>query len=230
MREVKVRCRPVKTSQRNSCLYRDDCSGPLPCKGRDFRNKQNCRSSCGSRNELCTDYRKEPCRRYNKAPYICNGCAMRIWCCFRRILYDAKYAQKQYEQLQTDSSKGIPLTEEKLLLLNDLIIDGVCRELSASVVCRHRNINLHRGNCSERKESGTVLRVDHACHKGRSCQDYLNGNPDVAVFQMESVILYKGGKTLLTILFMNCDLQLMFLWERPAASSVTGIFQEFHKN
>ena len=40
----------------------------------------------------------------------------------------------------------------------------------------------------------------------------------------------KGGQALLTILFTNCDLQLMFLRERNTVGSVTEIFQWLRKS
>ena len=55
-------------------------------------------------------------------------------------------------------------------------------------------------------------------------------NPDAMVSQMDSVVIHKGGQTLLTILFTNCDLQLMFLRERNTAGSVTEIFQWLRKS
>lgn len=49
------------------------------------------------------------------------------------------------------------------------------------------------------------------------------------VSQMDSVVIHKGGQTLLTILFTNCDLQLMFLRERNTAGSVTEIFRRLRE-
>ncbi len=49
------------------------------------------------------------------------------------------------------------------------------------------------------------------------------------VSQMDSVVIHKGGQTLLTILFTNCDVQLMFLRERNTAGSVTEIFCRLRK-
>ena len=38
------------------------------------------------------------------------------------MLYDAKYAQQQYEQMLSESRKGISLTEQELNRINDTII------------------------------------------------------------------------------------------------------------
>ena len=54
-------------------------------------------------------------------------------------------------------------------------------------------------------------------------------NPDAMVSQMDSVIIHTGGQAILTILFTNCDLQLMFLRDRNTAGSVTEIFRQLRK-
>ena len=69
-------------------------------------------------------------------------------------------------------------------------------------------------------------------HIGRGYEEYeeyMHRNPDVMVSQMDSVVIHKGGQTLLTILFTNCDLQLMFLRERNTAGFVTEIFYRLRK-
>ena len=78
-----------------------------------------------------------------------------------------------------------------------------------------------------RKKSGPVLRVDKQCHINRTFDDfnrYIAENPDVVVSQMDTVEGRKGGKVILTILFTNCGLQLMFLRERNTAASVINVF------
>lgn len=96
-----------------------------------------------------------------------------------------------------------------------------------------RNIDLRRKlRRPERKKSGPVLRVDRTCHVGRGYEDYqeyMSENPDAGVSQMDSVVLKKGGQTLLTILFANCDLQPMFLRERNTSASVSGVFEKLRK-
>ena len=46
---------------------------------------------------------------------------------------------------------------------------------------------------------------------------------------MDGVILKKGGQTLLTILFTNCDLQLMSLRERNTSASVSEVFRRLRR-
>ena len=169
------------------------------------------------------------------------------------MLYDAKYAQEQYEGLLSESRKGISLTEQELNDINELISPLISQGQSVPVICEThraelpvsdrtvysyieaglldaRNIDLRRKmRRPERKKSGPELRVDKKCHIGRGYEDYqkyLRENPDAIVSQMDSVILHKGGQTLLTILFTNCDLQLMFLRERNTSASVSEAFRK----
>lgn len=95
-----------------------------------------------------------------------------------------------------------------------------------------RNLDLHRKvSHPKREKSGPVLRVDRKCHIGRTYDEYntyMEENPDQTVSQMDSVIIHKGGRVILTVLFTNCDLQLMFLREHNTSSSVSAVFADLH--
>ena len=172
------------------------------------------------------------------------------------MLYDARYAQQQYEQMLSESRRGISLTEQELDRIKDTISPLLKTGQSLPVICERyrdelpvsdrtiysyidaglldaRNIDLRRKlRRPERKKSGPVLRVDRKCHIGRTYEDYTEymwQNPDAMVSQMDSVIIHTGGQAILTILFTNCDLQLMFLRDRNTAGSVTEIFRQLRK-
>ena len=124
------------------------------------------------------------------------------------MLYDAKYAQQQYEQTLSESCRGISLTEQELDRINDTISPLLKKGQSLPVICERyrdelpvsdrtiysyidaslldaRNIDLRRKvRRPERKKSGTVLRVDRKCHIGRTYEDYteyMRENPDTIV-------------------------------------------------
>ena len=169
------------------------------------------------------------------------------------MLYDAKHAQEQYEKIRSESRRGISLTEEELVRINDTISPLIKQGQSIPAICGMyrdelpvtdrtiysyidagildaRNIDLRRKlRRPERKKSGPVLRVDKKCHMGRAYGDYqayMAQNPDAMVSQMDSVVIHKGGQAILTVLFTTCDLQLMFLRDRNTAASVTEIFKK----
>lgn len=172
------------------------------------------------------------------------------------MLYDAKYAQAQYEKTLSESRRGISLTEQELNRINDTVSPLLKKGQSLPTICERyrdelpvtdrtiysyidaglldaRNIDLRRKlRRPERKKSGPVLRVDRQCHIGRTYEDYqayMARNPDALVSQMDSVVIHKGGQVLLTILLTTCDLQLMFLRERNTAASVTEIFRKLRQ-
>ena len=256
-REIKAHRRLVSTSKGNNCIYHRTCIRIPDCRSDCFRGKKQCQTACGRCQEGCTDYQEEFCTDYEKSPFVCNACDHRLRCRLRRMLYDAKYAQQQYEQRLSESRKGISLTEQELNRISDTITPLLKKGQSLPVICERyrdelpvsdrtiysyidaglldaRNIDLRRKlRRPERKKSGPVLRVDRKCHIGRSYEEYeeyMRQNPDAIVSQMDSVVIHKGGQTLLTILFTNCDLQLMFLRERNTAGSVTEIFQWLRKS
>lgn len=239
-REIKAHRKMVKTSTGNNCLYRNTCTHVPDCRSTCFRGKRQCQSACGGCNESCTEYQEEFCADYEKTPYTCNGCDKRMKCRLRRMIYDAKAAQEQYENLLSESRKGISLTEEELMTLNEFVTPKIKAGLSIPMICstfrdqvpvsdttlyayvergllEARNIDLRRKvSRPKREKSGPVLRVDRKCHIGRTYDDYqvyMEENPDQTVAQMDSVVIHKGGQVLLTVLFTNCDLQLMFLRE-----------------
>lgn len=255
-REIKAHRRPMISSKGNNCVHHDSCTRVPQCRSKCFKGKRQCQSACGGCMEGCPDYQEEFCQEYEHSPFVCNACDRRLRCRLRRMLYDAKYAQEQYESTLSEARKGISLTEGELNEINDLVSPLLKQGQSLPVICENhraelpvtdrtiysyieaglldaRNIDLRRKlRRPERKKSGPVLRVDRKCHLGRGYeeyQEYMRENPDASVSQMDSVILKKGGQTLLTILFTNCDLQLMFLRERNTSASVSEVFQKLRK-
>ena len=49
------------------------------------------------------------------------GCGKRQECTLEKHLYDARYAQKEYEDVRSESRSGFNLTEEELAQLNSII-------------------------------------------------------------------------------------------------------------
>lgn len=237
-------------------MYHNTCTRVPQCRTGCFKGKRQCQTACGGCIEGCPDYREEFCQEYERSPFVCNACDRRLRCRLRRMIYDAKHAQEQYESTLSESRRGISLTEQELDGINDLITPLIRQGQSVPVICENhraelpvsdrtiysyieaglldaRNMDLRRKmRRPERKKSGPVLRVDKKCHIGRGYeefQEYISENPDAMVSQMDSVIVRKGGQTLLTILFTNCDLQLMFLRERNTSASVSEVFQTMRK-
>ena len=239
---------------RNECQFPDACSQYTPGGYRYgcHKGKQDCGGACGDCISGCDRFQEDFCTRYEKPPYVCSACPDRRTCRLQKMEYDAKLAQEAYEILRSESRKGISLSEEELSYLDSVVSPEIKRGQAVSVVWNtHKgempvsdrtlytyinsglldadNFDLRRKlRMPSRKKSGPVLRVDKQCHIGRSYEDYeayVSKHPDAVISQMDSVIGRKGGKVLLTILFKNCDLQLMYLRDRNTAASVSEIFQ-----
>ena len=252
-REILAHRRKVYPRAGNTCKYRFSCNQPLICRNNCQEPIfKTCKTTCHRCNELCNHYVEEICKKYEKQPYVCNGCSKRVKCYLTKVLYDARQAQSLYQADFSESRKGISLSEEELEYLDQVISDGIKRGLSVSVIWNeHRDempvsvrtiytyidCGLLTTNNTElrlklrrpmRKKSGPTLKVDRKCCVGRTYDkflEYQRENPDVPVVQMDSVIGKKGGKVLLTIFFSNCDLQLMYIRDRNTAASVTAIFK-----
>lgn len=243
---------------RNECQFPEACSYYTSGRYRYgcHRGKRDCGNACGNCIDGCDRFQEDFCTRYEKPPYVCSACPDRRTCRLQKMEYDARQAQQAYETLRSESRKGISLSEEELAYLDSVISPEIKNGQAVSVVWNtHKeempvsdrtlytyinsglldadNFDLRRKlRMPSRKKSGSVLRVDKQCHISRSYEDYeayISKHPDAVISQMDSVIGRKGGKVLLTILFKNCDLQLMYLRERNTAASVSAIFRMLRK-
>ena len=82
-----------------------------------------------------------------------------------------------------------------------------------------------------RKNKSKSLKVDKECRKGRTYEDFLKfieENPDSVVCEGDSVEGVKGGKVLLTLFFVQQNLQLAFLRNYNDSRSVTDIFERLY--
>ena len=255
-REVVNRCVPRKVKDGNRCIHRFKCDLPQACPIGCTRSYRSCRKDCGVCNRSCDKYHEDICIRTIKPPYVCNGCDKRSSCRLNGCVYYASKAHEAYELILSDSRSGISLSEEQLRDMDNLITPLIKAGQSLSVVFEeHRdelpitsrtaydyidngllgvdNLDLARKvRRSYRKKSGPELRVDKACHIGRTYADYLDfmkDHPDLNVVEGDSVIGKKGGKALLTLLFTNCGLQLAFLRERNNAATVSDVFAFLRK-
>ena len=89
-----------------------------------------------------------------------------------------------------------------------------------------KNIDLPR-KVRYKKRKNKTERKDRKYKEGRTYHDYLKyigENPEVKVVQMDTVEGTMGGKVLLTLLFCNCSLMLMFLMESKTQECVKNVF------
>ncbi len=242
---------------RNVCTMRYDCNIKQKCKSPTCFNQhhKSCKI-CGNCNSYCKEFQEEICDQYDRLPYVCNGCVKKPRCPLSKWVYDAKQAQKTYEQQLSEARTGIALNEIELSQLDQLISPLLQKGQSVRHICHTNNDiipvsdrtlykYLHANYLSanlfhlqrtvqrkDRKKSGPPLLVDKACRVNRTYADftaYLQQNPDRPVVEMDTVEGNKGGKVILTIFFRNCHLQLGFLRDRNTSASVSAVFDHLRQ-
>ena len=88
--------------------YGDLCS---PCNKRYGKTCRSCNVVlCHT---VCKSYNTKVCNRLLFAPYVCNGCSDRHGCRLERHLYDAKHAQKVYEETLSTSRQGFAISTHR---------------------------------------------------------------------------------------------------------------------
>lgn len=240
----------------NDCIHRFHCPhyGDI-CRNCSRKQKHKC-STCGECLELCSDYEKQECPFLKKPPYVCNGCGKRQECTLEKHLYDARYAQKEYEDVRSESRSGFNLTEEELAQLNSIIspllkngqsLHHIMVNNSDQIMCCEktaytyidnglfdgRNIDMPRKvRFRPRKAKSVGLKVDKTCRIGRTYEDYKEfhkTHPELPVVELDSVEGIKGGAVLLTIHFVLQKFQLAFWRASNDSKSVTDIFHMLYK-
>ena len=211
--------------------------------------------SCGKCMDNCTEYVKYSCPGLNKPPYVCNGCPDKSKCTLEKFYYRAYKAQSEYREVMSESRSGIAISEEELDQLDSVISpllkkgqsihhislfhsDEIMK--SERTIYKYvnyglftaRNIDMPRVvRMRPRKTKVKALKVDKSCRIGRTYADYeqyISDNPDTPVCQLDSVEGIKGSAVLLTIHFVQPELQLAFIRKANNSQSVIDIFNRLY--
>lgn len=252
-KEVRAHIKLNQAGGYNPCMIRKDCKhyGDLchPCK---FTYGKPCHSCYLTKCfDVCQNFQPALCSKLDKPPYVCNGCQQRQTCKLERHLYEAKFAQKEYEAIRSESRQGFAVTPAELEQIDQIIsplikkgqsIHQICVNNADEIMLDERtiynyvdagllsvgNIDLPRKVRYKVRKKKPPVRVDKQCHLGRTYEDFLEytaANPDVPIVEIDSVEGRKGGKVLLTVFFRNSNLMLAFLRDRNTARSVTEVFE-----
>lgn len=232
----------------NRCVKRHSCRKHYLCN-----DKPNCTrlcSTCKLCNELCDDYQEQPCYKLFESPYVCNGCIEEYQCVLRKKYYLHRKAHEAYRETLVESRIGANITEDELLVLDEIVSPLIMRGQSVHHIVTHnpdqfavseksiyryiaggllkaRNIDMPRVcRTKPRKSKPVEHKVDKSCRVGRTYTEFLSfiEASRVSIVEMDSVIGRVGGKVLLTMMFKSCDLMLAFIRERNTSQSVIDIF------
>ena len=170
-------------------------------------------------------------------------------------MYVANDAHEEYRTLLCESRKGFFYTEEEMLWLDQLISpliqqgqsphhiyvtnddslmvsERTIYRLIDSRVISAMNLDLPRKLRFKGRRKKKEFKVDKACRIDRDFQcfqKFLEENPGAPVTQLDSVEGKKGGKVLLTIHFVKCEMMLAFLRDANTARSVADIFDSLYR-
>lgn len=240
----------------NDCrsAFLHSCSVQKICQRCAYSNHRPC-WTCGKCTSSCISYEKYLCPKLSKPPYVCNGCQQRCKCSLEKRLYKASYAQKEYEQVRSESRSGFALSEAELQQLDNVVSPLLKKGQSLHHIAVHhadelmksertlytyinsglftaKNIDMPRTiRMRPRKNVSAKLKVDKSCRIGRDFQcfgKYIAEHPDASVRQLDSVEGVKGGAVLLTIHFVEQQLQLAFLRQHNDSQSVIDIFNRLY--
>jgi len=235
----------------NDCAHRKECTVNDLCNGSPCRNKycKRCtKMRCGT---LCDVYVREICKKRETPPYVCNGCDMKSRCSLEKALYTARGAHMEYKNVLSESRSGICADEDEIQRLNNhmspLIMNGQSVHniltnspgkimWSAKTIYKYvdlgllnaRNIDLRRKvRFRPRKSKHESLKIDKACHIGRTYADfqkYTVDNPHLHVVEMDTVFGKQGGKCLLVLHFKLAHFMFAFLIDACTAEAVNNVF------
>ncbi len=232
----------------NRCVKRRDCQKRYLCV--DNPNCTKRCSTCRLCNELCEDYQEQLCHKLYEPPYVCNGCMDEYQCVLRKKYYLHRKAHEAYREMLVESRVGANITEDELLVLDEIVSPLVMRgqsihhivthnpdqfEVSEKSIYRYvaggllkaRNIDMPRVcRIKPRKSKPVEHKVDTGCRIGRTYTEFLSfvQTSGFQAVEMDSVIGRIGGKALLTIMFKSCDFMLAFIRERNTSQSVIDVF------
>ena len=237
----------------NDCLNRKNCTIENLCDSNDCNQKSCC--FCTLCHLHCSDYKKQYCDKYNKPPYVCNGCEYRRKCTLEKHIYDPFEAQREYEYVRKESRSGICISEDEAIALDKVISPLVLKGQSIHHICTNnksdimfsektiynyieagalsvKNIDLPRKvRYRKRKSKHDNFKVDKACRLGRTYDDFkifLDNSSYCPIVQMDSVEGKKGGKVLLTIHFVKTEFMLAYIRDRNTAHSVYEVFEKLY--
>jgi IS30 family transposase len=209
------------------CYFYNSCSHKKICRKANQHSSYNaCNAMCKrcrrwSPENECPYYLEATCNKCDKAPYVCNACPRRNACFLERYIYDAKKAQRLYEQTLSKSREGINMSFDELQELNDLISPLILKGQPLShifavhadeiPVCRRtlynyldqrvfqaRNIDLpRRVRYKKRKKQSEPRKNKNPQQAYRNKRTYVDferfieAHPELDVVEMDTV---KGGR------------------------------------
>ncbi len=241
------------TNPYNFCVHRFRCKKTNVCEKLVICDNY-CRS-CHKCNSVCSRFELEVCLRIEKAPYVCNGCDKPRNKCpiSTKYDYDAKAAQRMYDERLVSSRQGVNLSKKEQHALDSVVRPLIKQgqspymivanhpELGISVstlynyihmgILLTRDIDLKRKvKFKPRKVHKTQI-TDRKVFIGRTYQDFKDSHADELDFwEMDTVLSAKGSnKCILTFYFPETELLYARLLYRCTKGAVKDAFDSLEE-
>lgn len=203
---------------------------------------------------ICKAFCDEPCKQLLKPPYVCNVCSNRRKCKADRAYYHAQQADAAAKRRYSEARSKTQLQGDALAALDDLITPLIKKgqplthiyeehkdELQVSLRTLYNYIDsgkLSVGNLDLRRKVGYRPRkkqkeeseafLNKKFRKGRTYEDfleYMKRHPNTPYVEMDTVKgVREQGKRMLTMLFVEQNLMLIFLMRDGKAETVVEQF------
>lgn len=236
----------------NNCHYARVCSRGHLCE--ECNAKYACKfCSEKSCNEICRHYIPRECYRTKMAPFVCNSCSERSKCDRNRYIYIARAADTAAAERRSFSRQGPHLKGEEFQLFDAFISERIKKGQPLSHIYAEygdqlpvtkrtaynyidsgemsvSNLDLQRKVRYRKRKKKAVPKEASAsaCRNNRTYEDFMrfvSTHPHLRVVQMDTV---KGtrdkGPVILTMLFVDTNVMLMFLIPDCKAQSVIDVF------
>ena len=239
----------------NNCKNQFHCKKTCLCTSCNAPRRYSYCHFCSMCNRVCPDFDPLICVRLTKSPHVCNGCGKLGECNFEKRIYVATTAHEEYRSTLTETRSGISYTEDELAALDKVVSPLIKQNQSPHHICVTSgdsltvsertvyrlidsnlisaiNLDLPRRVRFKPRKKKRTFKVDKSCRINRDYECFLKfmeEHPDTPLVQIDSVEGKKGGKVLLTVHFVKCELMLAFLRDSNTAKSVEDIFDVLYR-
>ena len=235
--------------QGKSCNNATGCKRSGLC-GKDVCHRLCCYCREVDCQTICKAFNNSPCLQLQRPPYVCNVCGNRRKCKQDRAYYIAQQADAAARRRYSEARSKPQLAESELAALDALVsplirkgqpLTHIFSEHGDEIPVSQRTLYnyidagmLGIGNLDLRRKVGyrprrkakesTEAFLNQKCRKDRSYEDflkYMEEHPGTTYVEMDTV---KGcreqGKRMLTMLFTEQNLMLIFLMRDGKADTV----------
>ena len=236
------RCRNATGCRRGSLCGKENCHQMCyTCKEVDCQT-------------VCRAYNDDPCKELQKPPYVCNVCSRRRKCKSDRVYYTAQQADAVAKRRYAEARNKPQMQKEAMAALDALVtplikkgqpLTHIYAEHGAELPVSQRTLynyidsgRLSVGNLDLRRKVGYRPRkkkqaptegfLNQKYRQDRTYEDfftYMAQHPKATYVEMDTV---KGcreqGKRMLTLIFVEQNLMLIFLMRDGKAETVVEQF------